>query len=381
MTYARSRLWLGVFAVGTLVTLATVSLLLGIPSLAGAQAGPGGGLRLLVAGALVVGAVLFPFDVLGGYILPWEYERSRENLASFLGRWLRGATLHALALTSCLTLLYTGGRLGGWLGSVAVAWFLTQLLVLLQPLLARLVGDLEAVPGDVEKARARLARWGLRLDRPVSFLHSQDRAFVGGWTGLPGQEGLILPARWRRLEARDLAIQLARRLGVLHTGSRARGIRLAQGWVVAGWGLALWLTGADPATASGVLRAWLAFQLWSFLGLLTLPTPSRAGVHEADAYAAAQGVSPVDLLDLAERLDADQEDEPVRAPHVETIFHPIPSLATRRHHLEDHRTSARGAWQAARVALYLSWVTGGLLSRAVHCNLGRPELWVFLPGD
>jgi len=39
------------------------------------------------------------------------------------------------------------------------------------------------------------------------------------------------------------------------------------------------------------------------------------------------------------------------------------------------------AWHAARTALYLSWAGVGLLGRAVHCNLGRPEVWVFLPSD
>jgi hypothetical protein len=31
--------------------------------------------------------------------------------------------------------------------------------------------------------------------------------------------------------------------------------------------------------------------------------------------------------------------------------------------------------------LYLSWAGIGGLSRAVHCNVGRPPLWVLLPGD
>lgn len=35
----------------------------------------------------------------------------------------------------------------------------------------------------------------------------------------------------------------------------------------------------------------------------------------------------------------------------------------------------------AGLALFLSWGTLGLLSRAVHCNAGRPELWVLLSAD
>ena len=42
---------------------------------------------------------------------------------------------------------------------------------------------------------------------------------------------------------------------------------------------------------------------------------------------------------------------------------------------------ARGAHQATRLALYLSWACLGVLARAVHCNAGRPEVWVLLPSD
>ena len=40
-----------------------------------------------------------------------------------------------------------------------------------------------------------------------------------------------------------------------------------------------------------------------------------------------------------------------------------------------------GCRTAARVALYLCVAGLGLLGRVVHCNAGRPEAWVFLPGD
>ena len=39
------------------------------------------------------------------------------------------------------------------------------------------------------------------------------------------------------------------------------------------------------------------------------------------------------------------------------------------------------AWHLARTALYLSHAGLSLLPRAVHCNAGRPELWVYLPSD
>lgn len=41
------------------------------------------------------------------------------------------------------------------------------------------------------------------------------------------------------------------------------------------------------------------------------------------------------------------------------------------------RVRLSAAWDAptARVALFLSWSRLGMLSRAVHCNGGRPQLW------
>ena len=65
---------------------------------------------------------------------------------------------------------------------------------------------------------------------------------------------------------------------------------------------------------------------------------------------------------------------------VESIFHPIPSLESRRRALGD---SPRGLapWHVARTAIYLSIAGMNPLHRLVHCNVGRPELWVFLPAD
>jgi len=122
--------------------------------------------------------------------------------------------------------------------------------------------------------------------------------------------------------------------------------------------------------------------LWSFLGLLVLPSLSRRAVSAADLAAVRGGVDPVGLARTLGTLDAEQEDEPQRNRLVEAVFHPVPSLNRRLRAIE------RGAapelpqpWHTARTALFLSWASLGLLSRAVHCNCGRPELWALFPGD
>ena len=100
------------------------------------------------------------------------------------------------------------------------------------------------------------------------------------------------------------------------------------------------------------------------------------------------------LANALARLDRWQDDEPERSPGVESVFHPIPSLAGRLRALErPHATRAELAsdpplsapalstWHLARTALVLSHAGLSLLPRAVHCNAGRPELWIWLPAD
>jgi hypothetical protein len=68
---------------------------------------------------------------------------------------------------------------------------------------------------------------------------------------------------------------------------------------------------------------------------------------------------------------------------VETIFHPVPARSLRLAALDGTYTpsTALAAHHAARHALYLAWGLLSPLSRAVHCNVGRPALWVIWPGD
>ena len=84
------------------------------------------------------------------------------------------------------------------------------------------------------------------------------------------------------------------------------------------------------------------------------------------------------------RLDSFQDDEPERSRWVEAIFHPVPSVANRTSVTsagEVTKMERPIAWHAARMTLFMSWACMGTLVRAVHCNVGRPELWVMLPTD
>jgi hypothetical protein len=120
------------------------------------------------------------------------------------------------------------------------------------------------------------------------------------------------------------------------------------------------------------------FTVWSFLGLLVLPTVSRNASLQIDEELVHLGL-PFELItNTASTMDHLQDGEPERSRFIETIFHPVPSVNGRN---QSKTVKGFAAWNVARTTLFLSWACLGLLSRSVHCNVGRPELWTMLPTD
>jgi hypothetical protein len=116
---------------------------------------------------------------------------------------------------------------------------------------------------------------------------------------------------------------------------------------------------------------------YSYRPVPTVRTFGQQLAHIAVAYnyycARAVGQN-VPWSDALEKGNTDKATLAARSPLVETILHPIPSVQSRLQQLAAQGGEPRGAWQAARVALFLSWGCFGFLSRTVHCNSGRPEL-------
>ena len=176
-------------------------------------------------------------------------------------------------------------------------------------------------------------------------------------------------------------MQSCRRDEIVSSGSRCRGLLLAIAFNLIGFAfITIFLVG-DISHAGQLIIIACWFALWSFLGLLLLPWPSRAGVYEIDAYALKKGVNPDLLISSIRKLDKLQEDEADRPQKVESIFHPIPSVENRISRIREGGSLFFGAHHAARNALFLSWACMGVLSRGVHCNIGRPAVWVIFPGD
>jgi hypothetical protein len=373
MTYARARLWTGIAGVGLFVLFSLVMYVWQLP----ATLFPFDGGPLWAEWAAFVTLfkiyvlISLPFDFLGGYWLPCRHHRLCLMFPTFWMKWARGVLVQGAVMTTSALVLFEAGRRGGVWGAAAALFFLQFLLIAFQLPLARLVGGLntEALPPVPEAPRRALVLTGV------------DGGFSGGVAGLPGLESYIFPSHWvANLPPGGLRAVVLRRLGVVLTGARLRGLLLASLWNIGGFVLCAHLPGAGVARLWEFVTTLIAFTLWSFLGLLLLPSLSRPAVFAADRYARAHG-APADALRHAiAEIDQWQEDEPRRGRWLERIFHPIPSVDNRLRSLETSASSP-GAWHAARMALFLSWANFGMLSRAVHCNSGRPELWVLYPSD
>jgi len=378
--YGRARLWLGMTGVGTMVVVAALGLGLALPGrLLPAPGGPlAGEVVGLAVFVLAYAAVQAPFDLFGGYLLPRRYGRRHPPPGRFLGGLCRGVAVHSMVLFLAALGLLLAGRTGGAPAVIAAGAAIMGLLLAGRIWLAGALSPLDLAPRELP---GMIPGGGATATLPVTLAASDDEGFTGGVAGVVRPGLLVLPRRWREmLDPEAFAVAVQRRATAVESGAWWRGRLLAAGFTLAGITLAALLVGdARLATAEGIVSMSLVFTLWSFLGLLALPTPSRRGVADIDRRVLAAGCRRELLERTIEALDDLQDGERERAPLVETIFHPVPSVDAR---LRGPRSSgAKGCWDAARSAVFLSAAGLGLLGRAVHCNCGRPALWAFLPCD
>ena len=375
--YGRARLWLGVSGVGTIVTASALALALGLPHALATLVEPSLSNQLLILAAFfaIYAAIQLPFDVLGGYLLPKRFARPHPSPARFASTLLRGVIVHTLVLATIGLSTLLAARSFGVLGAISVGVLASLLLLIVRAPLSRCIASLRSSITACEPIDLK----GTGL--PADCVASEDQGFTGGIDGVLRPRSVIVPERWTTILG-SAAFEVVRRrqqFAVL-TGSWLRGRILALGFTWTGIALAAVLVGQDRiGSAQGVMQTSLVFTLWSFLGLLVLPTPSRAGVAEVDGAVRNSGIDAQLVDETIRKLDTLQDAETQRPTAIELVFHPIPSVYSR---IEGPRSrNTRGFLGAARSAVYLSAAGLGLLGRAVHCNCGRPALWVFLPSD
>ena len=375
--YGRARLWLGISAVGTIVTASALALGLGLPATAAALVEPSlSGQVLLLAGFLATyAAVQLPFDVLGGFLLPRRFGRPHPAAARFAVTLLRGMFVHTLVLAVIGLCIFVAARAYGVPGAIGVGILASLSLLVVRGTLAQCMASLRSSVTPFQPIDLRGK--SLRAD----CVASDDQGFTGGIEGVFRPSSVLVPERWTTLlGTAALEVVCRRQQFAVLTGSWFRGRMLAIGFTWTGIAIAAVLVGREGfGSAQGVVEMSLVFTLWSFLGLLVLPTPSRAGVAEVDEAVRQSGIDGLLVDQTIRELDTLQDAETARPTGVELIFHPIPSVQSRTE--GPRRQSIRGFLGAARSAVYLSAAGLGLLGRAVHCNCGRPALWVFLPSD
>ena len=374
--YGRARLWLGITAVGTIVSVVGFGLICDVSGIYERltlffQWGPE--VSLLVF-TMIYATVQLPFDIIGGYVLPRRFNRVHPPLLEFLLGLFRGVSVHVLTLFVTATAINLAGRFGGSPLIVATSFIMIWLLLLGRLKLASLIASLHSKhAGNQPPATAG------RM--PIDYVENDDEGFTGGVAGVFTPTRIIIPLKWcELLNSAELDFAFKRRLIAIESGSWRRGRAAAIGFTLAGVTIAAFLAGQDRlGTVAGTIDLSFWFTLWSFIGLLILPTVSRHAVIAIDQLACVDGTTSDVLTSTTQRLDKLQDGEEQRPGLVEAIFHPIPSVEKRLRRLSTSRH--QGSWDAARTTVYLSLSGLGLLSRAVHCNCGRPSLWVFLPVD
>ena len=374
--YGRSRLWLGISAVGSIVVSSSIALAYRVPDLVNRLAGDTvlGTFAGLLVFILAYVALQFPFDLYGGYLLPLRHGRAHPSFRVFLRDLARGVGIHSATLIACASLATFAGSIAGLAGVLATAALAVGLLLTTRPRLASLYAPLTITPSEPKDLEREDS---LR----VLLAQATDEGFTGSILGVFRPAAHLLPLEWRRVLGRDgFQLALKRRSLAIGSGAWGRGRIVAIAFTLVGVAASAWLTGSERlGTAGGTVAVSLWFTLWSFLGLLVLPTLSRRAVAEIDQRLLDNGYSPESLAQTTRKLDTLQDDEPERLGFVETIFHPVPSVQSRTR--GPRRRGVAGAWDVARTTVYLSASGIGLLGRAVHCNCGRPTLWVFLPTD
>ncbi|MEY5014926.1 MAG: hypothetical protein RIS92_1284 [Verrucomicrobiota bacterium] len=353
-TLARHRLRLGIVNVGFWVIIAAAGVFWFVCG--DTRDFTANRLGLLSFAALAVQSM---FDFIGGALLKPE---PRPSMGTFLRSWSRGALVHTMGLTGAALLSFASFRLtGGFclailVGTAALALGRRQLLW--------------AVAGvsTQEMPHAGEAILAARTTSPT---------FTGGIVGFGRHAQSLLPERWlESLPEPELAAEMSRREWQMKEGLPWRSLLLVSGWNLLGGGvgtLALTLAERPPATAMLGHVCWMT--LWAFAGLLILPAFSRHAVFAADRAAADSGCDPRDWI---ERFPSLVGEDGSSTSAVQTIFYPIPSAERRLRHLEKPLAGCVPG-NLARSNLYYSWATLTPLGRAVHCNVGCPELWVFPP--
>lgn len=369
LTYPSARLKLGMSAVGAITVLSFIALWFQFPQLLSTKLQTFGFAQWMAFPllAFLYISAMAPIDILGGFILP---QKNGKKAHSRISVYIKGALIHGILVLSSWLILHFATMTFGIGGTLITTISFIIVGLSIQFKLSGFVGSLK-----ISKTKNYEPNITAREELIVS---SYDSTFSGSIVGIPGHEKVILPSVWvNEMGEAGLKVMSDRRKYVIESGLRNRGLFLASAWLISSILLSILIIGLPDGSVSWTLNLIFCTTIFHFVGLLVLPTPSRNATYLVDEVMNQANENKETYLSWLRDFSRLTDGEENRNIWVERIFHPLPSVQNRI----GLRPNSWAAWNATRTMLYLSIFCGGLLSRAVHCNAGRPDLWIIAPTD
>ena len=238
MTYARARLWLGICGVGSLVTICTVALVMGLPARWLSESTTFGATDLTQLSALAVLFILWlaPFDFLGGYRLPKSFLKSQESFGRWLLSYFRAALGQSLLFVAFAWLILVFGRWVGLRGAISMVVLAIGFCFILRNQSMRF-RRVESPSGSNKllDCLTLIQSWQIFVPNIIVVRH-RDVGFTGGIIGFGNGATIVIPQAWIETMSRaELATVIARRAIAFNSGSYYRGLAFAGVWNLLGF--------------------------------------------------------------------------------------------------------------------------------------------------
>ena len=379
MTYARSRLILGMSTVGTVVLVCLAVLGFELYRKFEAvilESVVDQVIALAIILALVFGALL-PFDILGGFILPTKFSKSKTTFQRWFIAYLLAVTGQFFSYIILGVLVVNLASYRPFIATLGFAVLSLLILLIRNTVISCRLKPYSKLDDGLRKAE-ELARSWLPISNQIFVVNREDIGYTGGIIGFGRRSKILIPRRWLSFGVDVLATIIARRAIAISSFSHTTGVIMALACNISGFFCANLLASSPISSLAWLIEFIAWFNLWTFLSLLILPTFSRSASSLVDDRLISLKVPKALVIHAAETMNGLQDNERSRSMLIETIFHPIPSVERRS--LERPLFPIK-TWQVARTSLFVSWAGLSLLARAVHCNVGRPDLWLLPPSD
>jgi len=377
LSHARARLLIGMVSVGSIWVACIVALV--AFSLTSGKAGYLNVVQLSFDVPAISILFLYLFylclqitaDICGGVIIPLVFKKRSESVSFLISHLGFGFVRHGIINLATLGVLVAGSMLFGRAGLLLASAVNIAALLLFQKSLYQFVGGVRLKRAEEKNT---LVSYGL------------DAGFSGCVVDTIAETALLLPSH---VVGPDNDYKIARLNTLMRLQSKFARLSLPIFTNSIGAIFALYyLSYFQSFPVQDVIIYSLCTTVCSFILLLILPVLNRQAVLALDQKLVESGLDFKEFERAIRSEDLRGEDEYSRSNLVQSVFYPIPAPETRIRNVIENKNRNENVvrfWIAfhhiARRTLYTSLGCGGFLSRSVHCNVGRPELWIISPSD